>query len=426
MGLPHVRAVRPALDRHDLPDDVPEDAAQRAVRRGARGRPLRGRARDDLRVADGVRPLREMPLLPRRWRQEFNHLRPPVDNQLRGDSSWVNLVTGRDREMPPGWAAVEAPTTATSRARSPAGRDGREDRHRRDAAVRHRWLRRGAGAPGPARPVGGRDQRDRQRGRARARSNVAMAVAMAGWAPSRSCRSSAATRTGSPCSPTSSAPSMFGVENICCLTGDDVTAGDEPQARRVFDLDGPQLVRLATTLSQRDVPVRPPAGPAAAPCSSARSRTRPRRRSPTAPSGRVKKLQAGARFLQLQICFHPGRLEAFMREAVALGLAAQAAFLPTVCLVARGAARCAFMRRARARHRRAGRDDPARRGRRPTSARRPTRLSWSTPGTRWPSRVSRGLHITDFRRDARHRSDLCRATRHPHHDRGERERCTRF
>jgi hypothetical protein len=48
---------------------------------------------------------RDLPLLPRKWRAEFNHLRPPVDNQLRGDSSWVNLVTGRDREVPPGWAA---------------------------------------------------------------------------------------------------------------------------------------------------------------------------------------------------------------------------------------------------------------------------------------------------------------------------------
>src|SRR5213593_3073538 len=41
---------------------------------------------------------------------------------------------------------------------------------------------------------------------------------------------------------------LHGIENICCLTGDDVTAGDEPQARRVFDLDGPQLVQLATAL----------------------------------------------------------------------------------------------------------------------------------------------------------------------------------
>ena len=49
---------------------------------------------------------RDMPLLPRsRGGEEFNHLRPPVDNQLRGDSSWVNLVTGRDRQTPPGWAA---------------------------------------------------------------------------------------------------------------------------------------------------------------------------------------------------------------------------------------------------------------------------------------------------------------------------------
>src|SRR5262249_39767880 len=30
--------------------------------------------------------------------------------------------------------------------------------------------------------------------------------------------------------------SLHGIENVCCLTGDDVTAGDEPEARRVFDL----------------------------------------------------------------------------------------------------------------------------------------------------------------------------------------------
>src|ERR1700677_3790284 len=43
---------------------------------------------------------------------------------------------------------------------------------------------------------------------------------------------------------------MYGVENICCLTGDDVTAGDEPEARRVFDLDGIQLIALARTLER--------------------------------------------------------------------------------------------------------------------------------------------------------------------------------
>ena len=33
----------------------------------------------------------------------FNDLRPPVDNQLWGTSSWKNLATGRDRRTPAGW-----------------------------------------------------------------------------------------------------------------------------------------------------------------------------------------------------------------------------------------------------------------------------------------------------------------------------------
>ena len=56
---------------------------------------------------------------------------------------------------------------------------------------------------------------------------------------------------------------LHGVENVCCLTGDDVTAGDEPEARRVFDLDGPQLIALAA---------RP--GATAATCPAARSTRR--------------------------------------------------------------------------------------------------------------------------------------------------------
>ncbi len=44
--------------------------------------------------------------------------------------------------------------------------------------------------------------------------------------------------------------SLHGIENICALTGDDVTAGDETEAKRVFDLDGPQLIRVASTLAR--------------------------------------------------------------------------------------------------------------------------------------------------------------------------------
>ena len=41
---------------------------------------------------------------------------------------------------------------------------------------------------------------------------------------------------------------LHGIENICCLTGDDVTAGDEPEARRVFDLDSIQLLATASAM----------------------------------------------------------------------------------------------------------------------------------------------------------------------------------
>jgi hypothetical protein len=49
----------------------------------------------------GYERSRRLPL----WRDDFAHLRPPVDNSLQGTSSWKNLVTGRDRRTPAGWHA---------------------------------------------------------------------------------------------------------------------------------------------------------------------------------------------------------------------------------------------------------------------------------------------------------------------------------
>jgi methylenetetrahydrofolate reductase (NADPH) len=125
---------------------------------------------------------------------------------------------------------------------------------------------------------------------------------------------------------------MHGIENMLCLTGDDVTAGDEPEARRVFDLDGPQLIATACTLagghylSGRVLEPAPRLfvgaveSPATPPLEHRVARA-------------TKKAVAGARFLQLQICFQPERLEAFMAEAVATGLAARCALISTICIV---------------------------------------------------------------------------------------------
>jgi len=125
---------------------------------------------------------------------------------------------------------------------------------------------------------------------------------------------------------------LHGIENICCLTGDDVTAGDEPQARRVFDLDGPQLVALARGigagryLSGREI------DPAPRLCVGAVE-------NPGAPPFDVrlrraeKKAEAGARFLQLQICFRPELLERFVAGAHESGLAERCALLPSICML---------------------------------------------------------------------------------------------
>jgi len=130
---------------------------------------------------------------------------------------------------------------------------------------------------------------------------------------------------------------LHGIENVCCLTGDDVTAGDEPQARRVFDLDAPTLIATARGiaegryLSGRAVDPAPPLfigcveNPGAPPYEYRVARAQ-------------KKAAAGARFLQLQISFEPRRLDAFMAEAVRTGLADRVAILPSITILRSAAA----------------------------------------------------------------------------------------
>jgi methylenetetrahydrofolate reductase (NADPH) len=125
---------------------------------------------------------------------------------------------------------------------------------------------------------------------------------------------------------------LHGIENICCLTGDDVTAGDEPEARRVFDLDSPQLIALARGISEGRLLSGRAVEPAPHLFVGAVE-------NPGAPpyEQRVerawKKARAGARFLQLQLCFEPERVERFVAESVRTGLAPQVALLPSIVIV---------------------------------------------------------------------------------------------
>jgi methylenetetrahydrofolate reductase (NADPH) len=116
------------------------------------------------------------------------------------------------------------------------------------------------------------------------------------------------------------------------LTGDDVTAGDEPEAKRVFDLDSPQLIALARTMAEgRYLSGRPlePAprlfvgaveNPAAPPIEYRVERA-------------LMKARAGARFFQLQIGYEPELLERFVAQAEAVGLTDRAALIPSITIL---------------------------------------------------------------------------------------------
>jgi methylenetetrahydrofolate reductase (NADH) len=125
---------------------------------------------------------------------------------------------------------------------------------------------------------------------------------------------------------------MYGIVNVSCLTGDDVSAGDEPEARRVFDLDSIQLIALARALdrghylSGREIHPKPHFFVGAVENPSAPPLEHRVRRA-------AKKAMAGAGFLQLQLCFRTELLERFMRAAHDIGLTRRLALIPSICIL---------------------------------------------------------------------------------------------
>ena len=82
---------------------------------------------------------------------------------------------------------------------------------------------------------------------------------------SRSCKFPAETAIALPSRGDLLGAAAMGVRNVLCLTGDDVTVGDQPQAKRVFDFDSIHLLRTARImrdqgmfLSGRKLTVPPP------------------------------------------------------------------------------------------------------------------------------------------------------------------------
>ena len=112
----------------------------------------------------------------------------------------------------------------------------------------------------------------------------------------------------------------LGVRNVLCLTGDDVTAGDQPQTKRVFDLDSINLIRTVKIMRDKgvflsgrklNVPPRLFIGGASNPFVPPYD---------WRPLRLAKKIEAGADFIQSQYCFDVPRFREFMKRACDMGL----------------------------------------------------------------------------------------------------------
>ena len=116
------------------------------------------------------------------------------------------------------------------------------------------------------------------------------------------------------------AAAAFGVKNVLCITGDDVSVGDQPETKRVFDFDSLHLLRTARImrdqgafLSGRKISV-PPAlflgaveNPFAPPLDWRGERL-------------AKKIEAGAEFIQTQYVFDVEVFREFMTRVRELGM----------------------------------------------------------------------------------------------------------
>jgi methylenetetrahydrofolate reductase (NADPH) len=115
----------------------------------------------------------------------------------------------------------------------------------------------------------------------------------------------------------------LGVRNLLILTGDDPRAGDQPEAKPVFDLDSRRLIETASAIRDRnellsgrsvagradffigvaDTPLDPLAG--------------------WAPVSLLGKIAAGAQFAQTQFCMDAGIARRYVDRLVAEGITAR-------------------------------------------------------------------------------------------------------
>ena len=119
----------------------------------------------------------------------------------------------------------------------------------------------------------------------------------------------------------------FDINNMLVLTGDQVDAGDNPDAKSVFDFDSKSLLAATktmseqgTTLSGAELSTAPAFFPGAADAP----------RDPDddwVPSGLLEKHAAGARFVQTQYCYDMDVLKRYMQRLADHGVTEKLFFI---------------------------------------------------------------------------------------------------
>ncbi len=121
--------------------------------------------------------------------------------------------------------------------------------------------------------------------------------------------------------------SALGIPNLLCLHGDDVKAGDQPEAKMVYDIDSRALMSLARRLRDEatlpsgraiDPPPRLFIGAADAPQDP---------KPDFAPKSIEAKIAAGADFFQTQFVFDPAMARRYFGRLRDLGITERAHFI---------------------------------------------------------------------------------------------------
>ncbi len=265
---------------------------------------------------------RRDPKLP--WKGHIKALQPPVDWSLKGSSSWLNFLSGRDNHV-----AVEFPQT---RPRPPerARTDGNFEKYLND---KNRWVVVGEINPPDSANV------DQLVKFGKGLSEVVDVVSVTEHPSARNHMSSlpaaaALERAGveTICTFTCRdrnrislqgdllGAAALGIRNVLLVTGNHMVVGDHPNAKPVFDLDSINLLRTARRLRDEgtyesgralDTPPHLLLGAVAAPFAAPRE---------DRPSRVRKKVSAGADFVITQHVFEIDVFRDFVRRLVDLGL----------------------------------------------------------------------------------------------------------